>query len=155
MRHPDREPDPGWPRAATPEPAAFLLGLSLAFVVLGYGAGLLGELFFVYDRALRIVAGLLLIVFGLAVANVVRLPFLHRELRLRLTRHPGGLLGSAVVGMAFGVCWTPCVGPVLAGVLALAGSAGDAGRSAHAISRHAPRRVPAARSARAIRARGS
>ncbi|MFO7543879.1 MAG: cytochrome c biogenesis protein CcdA [Trueperaceae bacterium] len=90
MRHPDREPDPGWPRAATPEPAAFLLGLSLAFVVLGYGAGLLGELFFVYDRALRIVAGLLLIVFGLAVANVVRLPFLHRELRVRLTRHPGG-----------------------------------------------------------------
>jgi cytochrome c-type biogenesis protein len=117
--------------------AAFLLGLSSVFVVLGYGAGLLGELFFVYDRALRIVAGLLLIVFGLGLASVYRLPFLHREVRLRITRHPGGYFGSGIVGLAFGVGWTPCVGPVLAGVLALAGSSGHAGRGALLLASYA------------------
>jgi cytochrome c-type biogenesis protein len=110
--------------------AAFMFGLSLVFVALGFGAGLIGELFFVYDRALRVVAGVLLVAFGLVLAGVLRLPFLQREARFRVARHPGGYLGSAVVGLAFGVGWTPCVGPVLAGVLALASTGGDAGRGA-------------------------
>jgi cytochrome c-type biogenesis protein len=100
------------------------------FVALGFGAGLVGELFFVYDRALRIGAGLLLIGFGLMLTGLVRVPFLQREARVRIVRHPGGYAGSALVGLAFGVGWTPCVGPVLAGVLALASSGGDAGRGA-------------------------
>ncbi len=110
--------------------AAFMFGLSLVFVALGFGAGLIGELFFVYDQALRIGAGVLLIAFGTLLTGIVRIPLLQREARLRFTRHPGGLAGSAVVGLAFGVGWTPCVGPVLAGVLALASSGGDAGRGA-------------------------
>jgi cytochrome c-type biogenesis protein len=110
--------------------AAFMAGMSLVFVALGFGAGLLGELFFVYDRALRIGAGVLLIGFGLVLTGLVRVPFLQREARLRIVRHPGGFAGSALVGLAFGVGWTPCVGPVLAGVLALASSGGDAGRGA-------------------------
>ena len=117
--------------------AAFMLGLSAVFVALGIGAGLIGELFFVHDRALRIGAGLLLVAFGLVLAGVLRLPFLQREARLRLTRHPGGYGGSALVGLAFGVGWTPCVGPVLAGVLALASSGGDAGRGAALLAAYA------------------
>jgi cytochrome c-type biogenesis protein len=110
--------------------AAFMFGLSLVFVALGFGAGLIGELFFVYDRALRIGAGVLLIAFGLMLVGIVKVPFLQREARFRVARHPGGYAGSALVGLAFGVGWTPCVGPVLAGVLALASSGGDAGRGA-------------------------
>lgn len=110
--------------------AAFMFGLSLVFVALGFGAGLIGELFFVYDQALRIGAGVLLIAFGTMLTGIVRIPLLQREARWRVARHPGGLAGSALVGLAFGVGWTPCVGPVLAGVLALASSGGDAGRGA-------------------------
>jgi len=117
--------------------AAFMFGLSLVFVALGFGAGFVGELFFVHDRALRIVAGVLLIAFGLVLAGVVRVPFLQREARVRLTRHPGGYAGSTLVGLAFGVGWTPCVGPVLAGVLALASSGGDAGRGALLLAAYA------------------
>lgn len=109
---------------------AFMTGLSLVFVALGFGAGLIGELFFVWDRALVVGAGVLLIAFGLVLSGVVRVPFLQREARVRLTRHPGGYAGSTLVGLAFGVGWTPCVGPVLAGVLALASSGGDAARGA-------------------------
>jgi cytochrome c-type biogenesis protein len=126
------------PPAATParalrrfgHAAAFMLGMSLVFVSLGFGAGLVGELFFVYDRILSVGAGLLLVVFGLILAGVIRIPFLQREARFRVTRHPGGYAGSTLVGLAFGVGWTPCVGPVLAGVLALASIGGDAGRGA-------------------------
>jgi cytochrome c-type biogenesis protein len=124
-----------WRRVA--HGAAFMLGLSLVFVALGFGAGLIGELFFVYDRALRIGAGMLLIAFGLMLVGILRVPFLQREARWRVTRHPGGYAGSAMVGLAFGVGWTPCVGPVLAGVLALAGSGGDAGRGAALLGAYA------------------
>jgi cytochrome c-type biogenesis protein len=117
--------------------AAFMAGLSLVFVALGFGAGLVGELFFVHDRALRIGAGVLLIGFGLVLTGLVRLPFLQREARVRIVRHPGGYAGSALVGLAFGVGWTPCVGPVLAGVLALASSGGDAGRGAALLGAYA------------------
>ena len=110
--------------------SAFMFGMSLVFVSLGFGAGLVGELFFVYDRILSVAAGVLLIAFGLLLSGVIKVPFLQREARFRVARHPGGYAGSAVVGLAFGVGWTPCVGPVLAGVLALASIGGDAGRGA-------------------------
>jgi cytochrome c-type biogenesis protein len=116
---------------------AFVSGLSLVFVALGYGAGFVGEIFFVYDRAIRIGAGLVLIAMGLVLVGVVRPRWMSREMRVRITRHPGGYGGSALVGLAFGVGWTPCVGPVLAGVLALASSSGSALRGAGLLAAYA------------------
>jgi cytochrome c-type biogenesis protein len=116
---------------------AFMLGLSLVFVALGFGAGLVGEFFFVWDRALVVAAGVLLVALGLVLTGLVHLPVAQREVRVRLTRHPGGYAGSALVGLAFGVGWTPCVGPVLAGVLALASTGADAARGALLLAAYA------------------
>jgi cytochrome c-type biogenesis protein len=116
---------------------AFMVGLSTVFVSLGFGAGLIGEALWRYGDALRIGAGLLLIVMGLVLAGIVKPAFMQREVRARVSKHPGGYLGSAVVGAAFGVGWTPCVGPVLAGVLALASASGSAGQGAALLGAYA------------------
>jgi cytochrome c-type biogenesis protein len=108
---------------------AFVSGLSLVFVALGFGAGVVGELFFVWDRAITIAAGTLLVLMGLVLLGL-RPRWLSGEARLRFARHPGGYGGSMLVGLAFGVGWTPCVGPILAGVLALASSSGSGARGA-------------------------
>jgi cytochrome c-type biogenesis protein len=115
---------------------AFVAGLSLVFVALGFGAGVVGELFFVWDRVIRLVAGTLLVAMGLVLLGL-RPRWLSGDVRLRLSRHPGGYGGSALVGLAFGVGWTPCVGPILAGVLALAASSGSGGRGALLLAAYA------------------
>ena len=105
---------------------AFLLGLSFVFVALGFSAGFISDLLFDYGDALRIAAGALLILMGAVTLHLVPLPFLQRDLRARLSHKPAGYAGSALVGVAFGAGWTPCIGPVLTGILALAGSSGSA-----------------------------
>ena len=105
---------------------AFLLGLSFVFVALGFSAGLISDVLFDYGDALRIAAGALLILMGAVTLHLVPLPFLQRDLRARLSHKPAGYAGSALVGVAFGAGWTPCIGPVLTGILALAGSSGSA-----------------------------
>jgi cytochrome c-type biogenesis protein len=105
---------------------AFVLGLSAVFVALGYGAGLVSEWLFDYGDALRIVAGVFLTLMGLLMLGVVPLPALKRDVRVHLAQKPTGYLGSALVGVAFAAGWTPCIGPILGGILALAGSGGSA-----------------------------
>lgn len=100
---------------------AFLLGFSAVFVAMGATATVLGQLLAEYADTLAVVAGVLLMVFGLHFLGVVRLPFLMREARLEVEK-PAGLLGSFLVGMAFAFGWTPCVGPVLTAILFVAGS---------------------------------
>jgi cytochrome c-type biogenesis protein len=116
---------------------AFMAGLSTVFVSLGFGAGLIGEALWRYGDALRIGAGVLLVVMGMVLAGIVKPRFMQREVRARFSRHPGGYLGSVAVGAAFGVGWTPCVGPVLAGVLALASASGSAGQGAALLGAYA------------------
>lgn len=100
---------------------AFFAGFSIIYVALGLTASALGT-FFNFSRGwLPVVGGIFVIVMGLTMLGVIKLPFLMREHRMQLSRKPQGYLGSAVVGLAYAAGWTPCVGPILGSVLYLAG----------------------------------
>ena len=101
---------------------AFVLGFSLVFIALGASASALGRFLFRNSTLLERIAGALVIVIGLHTMGVFRLPFLETEKRLQAGTKPKTLTGSVLVGMAFGFGWTPCIGPILSGILVLAGS---------------------------------
>ncbi len=107
---------------ATRSALAFVLGFSVVFVALGASASAIGQLFADYVDLLSYVAGAVIIVMGLHFLGAFRLAFLYREARIHLDRKPVGLLGSFVIGLTFAFGWTPCVGPVLAAILFVAGS---------------------------------
>jgi cytochrome c-type biogenesis protein len=102
---------------------AFVVGFSLVFIGMGASFSALGHLLFNYRDRIRLVGGLLIIVFGLYVAGVLPLGFLGRYQQIRLRSKPAGLVGSWVVGVTFAIGWTPCVGPILGSILSLAGTA--------------------------------
>lgn len=106
---------------------AFVLGFSTVFVTLGLTASFLGRMLASYLPTLSIVAGVVIIVMGLHFLGVFRLGLISREARVTVQHKPPGLLGAYVLGLAFAFGWTPCIGPVLAAVLAVAGSADNVG----------------------------
>jgi cytochrome c-type biogenesis protein len=98
---------------------SFVAGFSLVFVILGASMGLLGAM--VPLRLLRNIAGALLILFGLFLIAATKIPWLNYEKHLPLNRARGtGYLRSLSIGAIFSLAWVPCVGPVLAAILALA-----------------------------------
>jgi cytochrome c-type biogenesis protein len=127
---------------------AFVLGFTTIFVALGATASAFGQWFHSllgYEFALPftgsdgrpieisvvpLVAGGLIMVMGLHFLGVFRIPILHRQARLEIRNHPAGPVGSYLVGLAFAIGWTPCIGPVLATILAVAGSEQTVGRGA-------------------------
>jgi len=98
----------------------FVAGFTAIFVALGAGASALGVLLGVYRNWIGRIGGVLLIVFGFLLLEVLTIPALSRERRVYLAEKPVGLLGSLLVGIAFGAGWTPCIGPILGGILSLA-----------------------------------
>ena len=99
----------------------FVLGFTTVFVGLGAGASYFGQLIQSYKRELEIVAGLVIILFGLHFVGLYRVALFYREARYHHAHHHGvSFLGAYVIGLAFAFGWTPCIGPVLATVLALA-----------------------------------
>jgi cytochrome c-type biogenesis protein len=100
----------------------FVIGFSIVFVLLGASATAIGKFMFAKLPLLSKVAGLVLIVFGLHTMGVFRLAFLESEKRMHSQRKPAGPLGAMLVGVAFAFGWTPCIGPILGGILAIAGS---------------------------------
>jgi cytochrome c-type biogenesis protein len=98
----------------------FVAGFTLVFVLLGAAASALGTLLRDYQHWLGRIGGVLLILFGLYLLGVLRPAFLMREWRIELARKPLGYFGSGVVGFTFGAAWTPCIGPILGGILTLA-----------------------------------
>jgi cytochrome c-type biogenesis protein len=109
--------------------AVFVLGFSTVFVALGAGASVVGQWVRAYSATLSIVAGIAIIIMGLHFLGVFRLLPLMREARLEVAK-PAGLPGAYVMGLAFAFGWTPCIGPVLAGVLAVAGAEASVARGA-------------------------
>lgn len=101
---------------------AFVLGFSTVFVLLGASASMLGQFVARHLQVLGYVAGVLIIMMGLHFLGLFRIPLLYREVRLHVERKPAGLLGAYVIGLAFAFGWTPCIGPILAAILAVAGS---------------------------------
>jgi len=98
----------------------FVAGFSLIFVLLGASATALGGALKYYQQWIARIGGVLIILFGLICLGVFRIGFLEQERRVQFQHKPVGYLGSALVGMAFGAGWTPCIGPVLGGILSLA-----------------------------------
>ena len=98
----------------------FILGFTVIFVLLGASASYLGTLAGRHRDLLRWVGGVLVIILGIHMAGIIRIPFLYRQSRVETGRLAWGYLGSFVVGVAFAVGWTPCVGPILSSILILA-----------------------------------
>lgn len=97
----------------------FVLGLSTVFLLLGAAASALGSALLSYQRELSIVAGLVVVVFGLHFLHVFRIPILDRDARLDAGDRGGTALGAYVMGLAFAFGWTPCIGPILGMILSL------------------------------------
>lgn len=109
---------------------AFVLGFTTVFVGLGATASVIGKTIAQYFDTLSIIAGVIIIIMGLHFLGVFRIGLLYREARVQVNRKPVGLFGAYVIGLAFAFGWTPCVGPVLAAILFVAGSEGTAARGA-------------------------
>ena len=109
---------------------AFVLGFTTVFVALGATASAIGRLVASYLDILAVVAGVLIIVMGLHFLGVFKLGVLYREARMEVRNHPAGIIGSYLIGLAFAIGWTPCIGPVLATILMVAGSEQTVGRGA-------------------------
>ena len=99
---------------------AFVLGFTTVFVTLGATATVLGQLLIANFDLLSKIAGVIIIIAGLHFLGVIHLPILHREARYHTEQRPAGLIGAYVIGLAFAFGWTPCIGPVLGAILAIA-----------------------------------
>jgi cytochrome c-type biogenesis protein len=105
----------------------FVLGFSTVFVALGASASAIGALLRAYSYILGKIAGVIIIIMGLHFLGITPIAWLMREKRLDVAK-PVGLWGAYVMGLAFAFGWTPCIGPILSAILAIAGSEGSVAR---------------------------
>jgi cytochrome c-type biogenesis protein len=100
---------------------AFVLGFSLVFVLLGLGASAVGSLLNAHRTLISQIGGVLVVILGLQMMGMIRIPFLMMDKRAHVTRDGSrSFWTSLLVGMAFAAGWSPCIGPILAGILAIA-----------------------------------
>jgi len=116
----DREVDPYLARHVFISACFFVAGLATVFVILGATASVLGQMLLRYKVELAQISGGIIVVLGLHFLHVFRIPFLDREARLKGPAKAGGHGTSYVIGIAFAFGWTPCIGPILGAILALA-----------------------------------
>ena len=120
-RFADAEPEPQVRRETVAAAALFVAGFSTVFVALGAGASAIGAVLRAYSHVLSMIAGIAIIAMGLHFLGVTRIFLLMREKRFEVAK-PVGLWGAYVMGFAFAFGWTPCIGPILAAILAVAAS---------------------------------
>ncbi len=108
-------------REAVVAAVLFVAGFSTVFVALGASASVIGAMLRYYSHALSIIAGVAIIVMGLHFLGLTPISLLHRQARIEVQK-PVGLWGAYVMGFAFALGWTPCIGPILATILAVAAS---------------------------------
>ena len=102
---------------------AFNAGLSIIFVALGTTAGLVGAAV-LSNPWVRIIGGLVIIAFGLQLIGLLKISALYKDTRFFSNEKPRGMLGSLTLGFAFAAGWTPCIGPILGGIIGLAATSG-------------------------------
>jgi cytochrome c-type biogenesis protein len=128
-RFADREPEPQVRRETVIAALLFVAGFSTVFVALGASASVIGSLIRAWSGPLATIAGVVIIIMGLHFLGITPIAFLHRQKRLDVAR-PVGLWGAYVIGLAFAFGWTPCIGPILAAILAVAASEQTVARGA-------------------------
>ena len=106
----------------------FSLGFSLVFISFGATASFIGNLLLEYSNSLRIAAGIVIIIFSLQLIGILNLNFLNKEKRIYTKNYSDNLFFPIIVGAAFGFGWTPCIGPVLGSILALAATESSIGK---------------------------
>jgi cytochrome c-type biogenesis protein len=126
MTHRDGVEDHVWRRVVLAS-LCFVLGFTTVFVALGAGASVLGQWVQEHKGQLAVVAGIVIIGFGLHFLGLLRVPLLYRQARLQARVEGPSFVGAFVMGLAFAFGWTPCIGPVLATVLTLAASEASLG----------------------------
>ncbi len=97
----------------------FTVGFSLVFIIFGAASTFLGQLLLQNSFELRIIAGVIIIIFSLHIIGIINLKFLNYEKRIQ-TNTNKNLFSPVIIGVAFGFGWTPCIGPILGSILALA-----------------------------------
>ena len=102
----------------------FVLGFSLVFIAMGASASYLGSLMVTYKSWIRIIGGILIILFGIHLTGIIRIRGFDYEKRISIEKKPVHFFGTLIIGMAFGAGWSPCVGPLLGSILIIAGSQG-------------------------------
>src|SRR5215813_46559 len=117
----EAEPAPLVKRDVLVAALLFVAGFSTIFVALGAGASVIGSLLRFYSHELAIIAGIVIIVMGLHFLGITPIAFLYRQKRVDVQK-PVGLWGAYAMGLAFAFGWTPCIGPILAAILAVAAS---------------------------------
>jgi len=98
----------------------FVAGFAIVFILLGASAGLTGSWFISYKSILIKIAGIVIIIFALFTMEIIKIPQLYGTKRLQFSKQRFGIWGALPLGAAFGFAWTPCVGPILASIYAVA-----------------------------------
>ncbi|MFY9895293.1 MAG: cytochrome c biogenesis protein CcdA [Xanthobacteraceae bacterium] len=128
-RFADAEEEPRVRRETIAAALLFVLGFSTVFVALGASASVIGAVLRAYSGELAIVAGIAIIIMGLHFLGLTPIALLMREKRVEVAK-PVGLWGAYLMGLAFALGWTPCIGPILAAILAVAASEATVARGA-------------------------
>ena len=101
---------------------SFVFGFSSIFVLMGASATYLSSLLYEYFDYLRIIGGIIIIIFGIHFTQIIQFSFLNSDTRIQINNYKPGLVGSFIVGLSFAFGWTPCIGPILGSVLSVAAS---------------------------------